>query len=101
MNGLFGHSSNFLSQWTFNKLTNWGLSDQVATYLNTAVLVILSVILVYIVQYLTRRIIYGVFNKVARFSNVTFFKYLVKNCFPPYLAQLLPYAIVKKLIFRT
>ncbi|GHV20408.1 mechanosensitive ion channel protein MscS [Bacteroidia bacterium] len=98
MNGIFGHSVNFFSQWTFNKLIGWGVSDQIAIYLNTTILLIFSLILVYIVQYLTRRIIRGIFNKVAQLSNISFFKYLVNNYFPRYLAQLLPYAIIKKLI---
>lgn len=98
MNGILGHSINFFNQWTFNKLIDWGISDRIAVYLNTAILLIFSFILVYIVQYLTRRIIRGIFNKIAQLSNVSFFKYLVNNYFPRYLAQLLPYAIIKKLI---
>ncbi len=98
MNGVFIESANILSRWTFDKLISWGLSHEIAIYLNTAILIILSFILIYIVQYLTRRIIRGSFNKVAQYSHVSFFKYLVDNRFPKYLAQLLPFAMVKKLI---
>ena len=98
MNRFFNHYVEILSRWNFNKLIDWGASDEVATFLNTSILIILSFILVYIVQYLTRRIIRGFFNKIAQISNVSFFKYLVKNRFPKYLAQLLPFAMVKSLI---
>ncbi len=98
MDGIFVRSANTLSQWTLNKLTSWGIPDEVATYLNTGILIILSFILIYVVQYLTRRIIRGAFNKVAQISHVSFFKYLVNNRFPKYLAQLLPFAMVKQLI---
>ncbi|MDR3061368.1 MAG: mechanosensitive ion channel family protein [Dysgonamonadaceae bacterium] len=98
MNGIFGHFASFFSQCTFNKLIEWGISEQIAVYLNTAIMFVFSFILVYIVQYLTRRIIRGIFNKIAQLSHVSFFKYLVNNYFPRYLAQLLPYMIIKKLI---
>ena len=98
MDGFINHYSGILSNWIFSKLVAWGASVDVATFLNTGILIILSFILIYIVQYLTRRIIRGFFNKIAQISNVSFFKYLVKNRFPKYLAQLLPFAIVKSLI---
>ena len=98
MDGFFNHSAEILSQWIFNKLIDWGASSEVAMFLNTGILIILLIILVYVIQYLTRRIIRGTFNKIAQLSNVSFFKYLVKNRFPKYLAQLLPFAIVKILI---
>ena len=98
MDGFINHYSGILSNWIFSKLVAWGASADVATFLNTGILIILSFILIYIVQYLTRRIIRGFFNKIAQISNVSFFKYLVKNRFPKYLAQLLPFAIVKSLI---
>jgi len=98
MTDVFDDSANFLSQWIFDKLTSWGLSDGVAIYLNTAILILLSFILVVVVQYLTRRFIRGIFNKIAQISHVSFFKHLVQNHFPKYIAQLLPFALVKKLI---
>ena len=98
MDGFINHYAGILSNWIFSKLIAWGASADVATFLNTGILIILSFILIYIVQYLTRRVIRGFFNKIAQISNVSFFKYLVKNRFPKYLAQLLPFAIVKSLI---
>ncbi|MDR1368639.1 MAG: mechanosensitive ion channel family protein [Dysgonamonadaceae bacterium] len=98
MNGVLSQFAGTLSQYTFDQLISWGVSSRIATYLNTGILIILSFVLIYIVQYLTRRIIRGAFNKVAQFSHVSFFKYLVNNHFPKYLAQLLPFAMVKKLI---
>ena len=98
MGRFFGHYADTLSQWIFNKLIDWGASHGVAAFLNTCILIILSFILIFIVQYLTRRLIRGFFNKLAQLSNVSFFKHLVKNRFPKYLAQLLPFAMVKVLI---
>ncbi len=98
MDEAIGHSANFFSQWTYNKLVEWGISSEIAAHINTLLLILLSFALIYVVQYLTRRIIRSIFNKAAQLSHVTFFKHLVKNHFPRYIAQLLPYAIIKELI---
>ncbi len=98
MNDSFGHSAHFISRWSYDRLIEWGVSGDVAAHINAGILLVLSFLLVYIVQYVTRRIIRMLFNKLAQVSDISFFKHLVKNYFPRYLAQLLPYAIVKSLI---
>ncbi len=98
MDGFLVRTANRFAQWTFDKLISWDISSEVAIYLNTVILIVVSFGLVYIVQYLTSFIIREAFNKMAKLSHVSFFKYLVNNRFPRYLAQLLPFAMVKKLI---
>ncbi len=98
MDETIGHSANFFSQWTYDRLIQWGVSADTATYINTAALFVISYLLIYIVQYLTRRIIQGIFRNIAKISHVPFFQYLVNNNFPRYLAQILPYSIVKGMI---
>lgn len=91
-------SSNFINRYTYDWLIQKGVPQQSAAYVNLIVLLLLLVILVYVLQWLVRKALVQVVNRVADRSGVKFFDYLRKNRFPHYLAHIAPFSLVKNTI---
>ena len=84
-----------ITRWTYQLMVRWGINEQWAIFLNFAVLIISTIIIIYLSQELTRRILRLSFNKVARISKIPFITFLVNNRFPHYISLVIPYSIAK------
>lgn len=91
-------SSSFISRFTYHKLIDVGVNEDIATYVNVFVLLAILILLVYLVQYVVRNILRIVFTKLATSSNLRFFDYLLKNKFPHFLALIAPFSLIKNAI---
>ncbi|WP_134090738.1 mechanosensitive ion channel family protein [Olivibacter sp. XZL3] len=91
-------SSNFISQFTYHKLVDMGINKELAAYVNVFVLLTIVVFLVYLVQYLVRKVLKVAFTKIYDRTQLRFFSYLLKNRFPHFLALIAPFSLVKNAI---
>ncbi|MDD4486024.1 MAG: mechanosensitive ion channel, partial [Proteiniphilum sp.] len=53
------------------------------------------VVLVFMVQYLTRRILHSVLKRVSTMTGIEFLRHLSERRFPHYLAMIIPFSLVK------
>jgi len=91
-------SSQFISRWTYHLLVDLGVPEHLAAYVNSATLLLLVILLVYLVQLIVRNILTVALRKVGQNSRMSFFGYLLKNRFPHFLALIAPFSLVKNTI---
>ena len=88
-------STNAISEWSIQLLTNAGIPENWVIYINLLLLLIVMILLVFMVQYLTRRILNAVLNRFARITGIEFLRHLSERRFPHYLAMIIPFSLVK------
>src|SRR5690554_6640908 len=88
-------STSAISEWSFQLLSGFGIPESWVNFLNLILLTLGLVVLVFIVQYLTRKILQAVLNRTSRFSGTTFIKHLSERRFAHFLAMIIPFSLVK------
>ena len=88
-------STSVISEWSVGMLSNIGVPVNWISYINMIFLAATLVVLVFIVQFLTRKILQVVLNRSAKVTKVPFLKHLSVRRFPHYLAMIVPFSIVK------
>ncbi|MCE5177779.1 MAG: mechanosensitive ion channel family protein [Porphyromonadaceae bacterium] len=88
-------STNAISEWSIEFLKNIGISDNWVKYFNLIFLVSVVVVLVFVVQYLTRIILQTILSRSARLSKADILENLSKRRFPHFLAMIVPFSLVK------
>lgn len=88
-------STNAISEWSIRLLTNSGIPENWVKYINLLLLLSVLVVLVFMVQYLTRRILHALLNRVSRITGIEFLRHLSERRFPHYLAMIIPFSLVK------
>jgi len=88
-------STSAISEWSFQLLSGFGIPVEWVNFLNLILLTLGLVMLVFIVQYLTRNILQAVLNRASRFSRTNFLKHLSKRRLPHFLAMIIPFSLVK------
>ena len=88
-------STSVISNWSINMLNNLGVPENWIKYLNMILLLLALVIVVTIVQYLTRTILQVILNRSAKITKAPLLTFLEKRRFPHYLAMIVPFSIVK------
>ncbi len=88
-------STNAISEWSIQLLTDSGIPENWVKYFNLLLLLSVLVLLVFMVQYLTRRILNAVLNRVSRLTGIEFLRHLSERRFPHYLAMIIPFSLVK------
>lgn len=88
-------STNAISEWSIQLLTDAGIPENWVKYINLLLLLSVLVLLVFMVQYLTRRILNAVLNRVSRLTGIEFLRHLSERRFPHYLAMIIPFSLVK------
>ncbi|MDR2037307.1 MAG: mechanosensitive ion channel family protein [Bacteroidales bacterium] len=84
-----------IGRWAYHLLSDWGVPDNWAKFINCIILLLAVILIVYTAQYLTRKIIRFFLDKSAKITKISFLKYLSQNRFAHYLALTIPYNIVK------
>ncbi|ADY30644.1 MULTISPECIES: mechanosensitive ion channel family protein [Cellulophaga] len=87
------YSLNQVSSLLYNYLVEIGLDDVYAKYLNTLILLLLLIIVLYIFDYVLRKIFISVFAKFTSISKTNFDDFLVKNKVPRNVAHIVPIII--------
>ena len=88
-------STSAISEWSINLLTNFGVPDAWVRYINMFLLTAVLVLLVFIVQYLTKTILRMILNRSAKITKAPILSHLENRRFPHYLAMIVPFSIVK------
>ncbi len=82
-------------RWIYNYLTNVGMSENAAEYINALILLIITGIVIYLVHDIVRRILRMTLLRIIRSNEIHFFWHLADNRFPYFLALVAPLLIVR------
>ena len=88
-------STSAISEWSVNLLSNMGIADNWVKYINMILLAVALVVLVFIVQFITRKILQVVLNRSAKITGMPILYHLEQRRFPHFLAMIIPFSIVK------
>jgi miniconductance mechanosensitive channel len=88
-------STSAISNWSINLLNDIGISEIGVKYLNMLLLATALIIVVFIVQNITRYILRLILNRSAKITKIPILTHLEKRRFPHYFAMVLPFSIVK------
>ncbi|MDL2223721.1 mechanosensitive ion channel family protein [Bacteroidales bacterium OttesenSCG-928-M06] len=94
MNEELQKAAKAISEWSHDLLLGWGVSYQVASYINMLFLLIIAILVISASLYVAKHFIRTLFNKITEITNVAFFKFLNKNNFPYLAGLLLPYLLM-------
>ena len=86
-----------ISHFFYDKFILSGMSESLAEYLNMTILLVGLLILLFITDFLTRKIIIATFNRLSEKTNTHFDDLLVKNKAPRNIAHIIPVIIADKL----
>ena len=84
--------------WLRDLLIEQGVGPFWASVINTAVLIIITALIAFLLDVITRKIIVQLFKAFSNRSKTTFDDYLVKSNFPRFVAHAIPLAMVWYLI---
>ena len=96
-----GELENFVdivNTWLQNVLSGWGIPQGAIIYTKLILMLILVVVIVYLLQFIVRKTLVFVFNRIYGVTHLKFFKYTIDNRLPHYLALIVPYSFVKGVI---
>lgn len=88
-------STSAISEWSFNFLSNMGIADNWVKYINMVLLAVALILVVFIVQFVTRRILQMVLNRSSKITGMPILHHLSRRRFPHFLAMIIPFSIVK------
>ena len=88
-------STSAISEWSISLLSNIGIPENWIKYINMVLLAVALVLVVFVVQYITRKVLQIVLNRSARITKMPILQHLSQRRFPHYLAMIVPFSIVK------
>ena len=88
-------STSAISEWSVNLLSNMDIADNWVKYINMMLLAVALVVLVFIVQFITRKILQVVLNRSSKITGMPILHHLAQRRFPHFLAMIIPFSIVK------
>ncbi len=89
---------NSITHLLYNYLVSIGISETLAEKLNLTGLIIVLVLVLWIIDFIIRKIVVKIFNQIAEKSKISFDDYLVKNKVPRNIAHIIPLIIALKFI---
>lgn len=91
----YGTLTDSFAVWMDNLLTNWGLPHIWIAYIKLFILLVLTAALVFLLQFLVRKLLTSVFKRIGNVTKLSLFKFAITNKLPHYLALVVPYTFVK------
>jgi len=79
-----------ISHWIYDYLIKIGLTAEWAAYVNMFILLIATVLVLWLFDFLLRKILIGIFNRLSVRSKTNFDDLLVKNKAPRNIAHIIP-----------
>lgn len=86
------------SRWTYNLFRKWGADHDLASFLNLFALVFSLIVLVYLIHRGIRRILRVVLIHISKSYPLNFFRHLLNNRLPHYIASAAVVSIIQILI---
>ncbi|XCF05012.1 mechanosensitive ion channel domain-containing protein [Tamlana crocina] len=87
-----------LKHWLYDYLMELGTTEVAAKYLNMLLLLLALLILIFIVDFITRKLLIGVFSQFASKSKTNFDDLLVANKAPRNIAHIVPLLIALEFV---
>ena len=87
-----------ISHFFFDKFIQSGINESSATYLNMSVLLVALIIVLYVVDFVLRKIIVLAFSRFAEKSNTNFDNLMIKNKAPRNIAHIIPVIVADNLL---
>ncbi len=84
-----------ISEWSKNFLASLGINDQFIKYINLIFLIALVVVLVYILQVVTRKILTAILKKSIKVKRISILEHLLERNLPRLVAMIVPFSLVK------
>lgn len=85
---------NNLKHLLYDYLVNHGVTESTAKFVNMAVLLIILLLVVGIIDYITRRVLRGLFSRIAIRSKSNFDDIMITNKVPRNLAHIIPFVLL-------
>ncbi|NGF58094.1 mechanosensitive ion channel [Parapedobacter sp. SGR-10] len=89
---------NQLYSYTFKKLEQWHLSEQLAHIVNTAIWVAVLIVVLLVVDFITNKLIINLVVKIIRRTKNNFDDFLIQNKTLVYIGRYIPLSVTKYLI---
>jgi miniconductance mechanosensitive channel len=83
-----------LKHYVYDILIDNGLGEQMATYLNMLVLLLALLLIAFIIDFFTKRILWRFFAGIAKRTKTNFDDILIKNKLPRRVAHIIPLGIL-------
>ena len=87
--------SNLVRNWSMDFLSNLGISDQFIKYINLIFLIAFAIVLVWVLQVVTRKILTLVLEKTSKVKRLSFLQYALNRKLPHYIAMIVPFSLIK------
>ena len=87
--------TNLVRNWSMDFLSNLGISDQFIKYINLLFLIAVVVVLVYILQVVTRKILTTILERTSKVKRLSFLQYALNRKLPHYIAMIVPFSLIK------
>lgn len=87
-----------LKHWVFDKLIDFGISEQVAEYLNMLILLVGLLLIILLVDIIIRKVLIGAFGQFAKRTKTNFDDLLISNKVPRNIAHIIPLLIALEFI---
>ncbi|MBJ2175629.1 mechanosensitive ion channel [Aureibaculum sp. A20] len=85
-------------KWFYDILITNNVSEDVALYLNLLINAIILIVLLLLIDFILKRVIIRTFKVFTIKTKTTYDDYLVQSNFPKYIAHIIPFIILRKLI---
>ena len=88
-------STNLIRNWSMEFLSNLGINEQFIKYINLLFLIAVVVVLVYILQVVTRKILTTILERTSKVKRLSFLQYALNRKLPHYIAMIVPFSLIK------
>lgn len=86
------------AHYFYDKLITSGVTESLATYLNMLILLVALLFVLFVIDFILRKIIIAAFNRFAENTNTDFDNLLVKNKAPRNIAHIIPVIVADSML---
>lgn len=90
----FTTSANVVTEFMHDLLKNIGVSESWINWVNLLIVLAAAIVIVFLLQKITKYILTFIFRKAERITKLSFFKYAISNKLPHYLGLIVPYTFI-------
>lgn len=87
-----------IRKWLQQNLESLGIHQDWIIWVKLLIIILMVVIATLLLQFIARKVLEFVFQRVEKIIKLSFIKYAIKNKLPHYLALIIPYSFVRSVI---
>ena len=88
-------STNAIRNWSIKFLSDMGINDQFVKYINLIFLIAVVIVLVYILQVVTRKILVAFLKRTIKVKKISILEHLLERNLPRLIAMIVPFSLIK------